>query len=225
MTRPTEYSVSGPRPPRSGAAVPVPPARRTQCAWTDSREAPLELGNQVARLGDVEGAGRDEQDVVGAYVAVARLHGRALDDRQQIALHPFARDIGSRALAALAGDLVDLVDEDDAVILNAVERLVHHVVHIHELLQLFVDQDAARLVQVHGAPLFLFGNQLLNHFAEVDVRSFHSLRRLHHLQHREALLLHLDLDVALLELPFLQLGAQLLTRPAAPLVGLGLRLG
>src|SRR5213594_769673 len=52
--------------------------------------------------------------------------------------------------------------------------------------------------------------QELIHFTEVDVRPFHPLRRLHHLQHREALLLYFDLDIALFELPFLQLRAQLL---------------
>src|SRR6266571_5259925 len=54
---------------------------------------------------------------------------------------------------------------------------------------------------MHRAALFLFRNQLLNHFTEVDVRPFHPLRRLHHFQHREVLLLHLDLDIVLLELP------------------------
>jgi len=46
-------------------------------------------------------------------VPVARLHRRAFDDRQQVALHAFARHVGARALAALPRDLVDLVDEDE----------------------------------------------------------------------------------------------------------------
>src|SRR6266700_1147559 len=74
---------------------------------------------------------------------------------------------------------------------------------------------------MHRAALLLFRNQLLNHFTEVDVRPFHPLRRLHHLQHREVLLLHLDLDVALLELPLFQLLAQLLARAAPPLLRSG----
>src|SRR6267378_541066 len=189
------------------------------------REAALQLRNQIARLGDVKRAGRDEQDVIGADVAIARLHGRAFDDRQQVALHALTGDVGTRTLATLAGDLVDLIDEDDAVVLDAVERLVHYVVHVHELLQLFVDQDPARLVQMHGPALFLFGYQLLNHFAEIDVRPFHPLRRLHHLEHGEVLLLDFDFDVALLELPVLQLRAQLLARAPAPFVGLRLGLG
>src|SRR5436190_11509977 len=189
------------------------------------REAPLQLRNQIARLGNVKCAGGDEQDVIGAHVAVARLHGRAFDDRQQVALHAFARDVGPGALAALAGDLVDLVDEDDAVVLDAVERFVHDVVHVDELLQLFVDQNAARLVHVHGPAFLLFGDQLLNHFAEIDVRPFHPLRRLHHFEHGKVLLLDFDLDVALLQLAVLELGPQLLARAPAPFVGFGLGLG
>ena len=42
---------------------------------------------------------------------------RALDQRQQVALHPLAGDVGAAGLGAGA-DLVDLVDEDDAVLLD-----------------------------------------------------------------------------------------------------------
>ena len=45
----------------------------------------------------------------------------ALDQRQQIALHALAADIGAAGLGAGA-DLVDLVDEDDAVLLHRVKR-------------------------------------------------------------------------------------------------------
>ena len=60
-------------------------------------EAALQLGDQVAGLGDVEGAGGDEQDVVGAHEAVARVDGGAFDDRQDVALHAFAADVGAVA--------------------------------------------------------------------------------------------------------------------------------
>ena len=53
-------------------------------------QAALELGDEVGRLGDVERAGGDEQNVVGANHAVARVDGGAFDDRQNVALHAFA---------------------------------------------------------------------------------------------------------------------------------------
>ena len=65
-----------------------------------NREAPLQLGNQIARLRDVEGSGGDEEDVVGAHRAELGLHRRALDDREDVALDALARDVG--AVAALA---------------------------------------------------------------------------------------------------------------------------
>src|SRR5258708_3882201 len=47
-------------------------------------ETALQLRDQIARLGDMERAGGDEQDMIGAHEAVARLHRGSLDDRQQI---------------------------------------------------------------------------------------------------------------------------------------------
>ena len=82
------------------------------------REASLELRDEVRRLRQVEGSRRDEQDVVRADHPVLRVDGGALDDRQDVALDSLAADV--RAVRPLpAGDLVDLVDEDDARLLNA----------------------------------------------------------------------------------------------------------
>ena len=86
------------------------------------RKAALQLGNQVGGLGDVEGAGRDEQNVVGAHHAVLGVDGRALDDRQDVALHAFAAHVGP-VPALAAGDLVDLVQEDDAGLFHALHAI------------------------------------------------------------------------------------------------------
>ena len=59
------------------------------------REAPLQLGDQVRRLRQVERARRDEQDVVGLDHPVLGRDRRALDERQQVALHALARDVGA----------------------------------------------------------------------------------------------------------------------------------
>ena len=87
-----------------------------------NRKPALQLRHQVAGLGAVKGAGGDEQHVVGLHVAVSGLHGRAFDDRQQIALHALPRNIGPFAFAG--HDLVDLVDEDDAQVLGQFDRLL-----------------------------------------------------------------------------------------------------
>jgi hypothetical protein len=48
---------------------------------------------------------------------------RALDQRQQIALHAFAADIGAARILPGA-DLVDLVEKDDAVLLDRASAAV-----------------------------------------------------------------------------------------------------
>ena len=85
------------------------------------RQPSLQLGNQVRRLRQVKRARRDEQDVVGLDHPVLRRDRRAFDERQQVALHALARHVGAVRVGA-RGDLVDLVDEDDAVLLGRCER-------------------------------------------------------------------------------------------------------
>ena len=65
----------------------------------------------------MESARRDEQDMIGLHAAVLGRDGGAFDQRQQIALHAFARYVAADAAVARA-DLVDLVEKDDAVILD-----------------------------------------------------------------------------------------------------------
>jgi hypothetical protein len=104
------------------------------------REAALELGDQVRRLADVEGAGGEEEDVVGAHHAVLGRDRRPLDDRQQVPLHPLAGDV--RPAAAFApGDLVDLVEEDDAALLHPVAGLPGHLLAVDQLVGLLLDED------------------------------------------------------------------------------------
>ncbi|CSB00470.1 Uncharacterised protein [Vibrio cholerae] len=47
----------------------------------------------------------------------------AFNQRQQIALHPFTRNIGTRDFSTLT-DFVDFIDKHDAVIFDIVNRLL-----------------------------------------------------------------------------------------------------
>src|SRR5215469_9419265 len=58
-----------------------------------NRQAALQLGDQVGGLGDMEGAGGNKQNVVRTNHSVARVDGGAFDNRQNVALHAFARNI------------------------------------------------------------------------------------------------------------------------------------
>src|SRR5205085_12408618 len=84
-------------------------------------KAALKLWHQVARLGFVKCAGRDEQDVLRADVTVAGLNVRPFDDWQQIALHALPGNISP---ARVAGhDLVQFVNEDDAQIFRQLDTV------------------------------------------------------------------------------------------------------
>ena len=92
----------------------------------------------------MERARGDEQDVVGLHRPVFRADRGALDERQEVALHAFAADIGADALGAGA-NLVDLVEEHDAVVLDRLDRLLHDLIVVEELVELVLDQRPRRI--------------------------------------------------------------------------------
>src|SRR5437773_2213039 len=173
------------------------------------RKPALQLGDQVRRLGDVEGAGGDEQHVVGADHPVLGRDRRALDDRQQVALHPFARDVRAVAGALASGHLVELVQEHDARVLDAADGLGDDLLHVDELGGLLLGEDPARLGDADAPALRPRGHHVREHVLEVDAHLLHALAR-EDLEHRHGLLLGLQLDHALVETPGAQLRAQLL---------------
>ena len=116
-------------------------------------------------------------------------------------------------MPALApGDLVDLVDEDDPGLLDALDRGARHGVHVDELLLLFLRQRYERVrhreLPLPGAAL----EEPRQHVLDVDV-DFLDRRAGDDLEGREALLAHVDLDLLLIEPAVAQLLAQLLARP------------
>ena len=114
------------------------------------RQAALQFGQQVGRFGDVERARGDEQYVVGFHRAVFGRDGGALDQRQQIALHAFARHIGPTGIGAGA-DLVDLVYEHDAAFLHRFQRGAVDGFIVQQLVGLFADQHVVAFGDGHLA--------------------------------------------------------------------------
>ena len=118
-------------------------SRPSASSSTRIGKRPCSSGIRSRRLRDVERAGGDEEDVIRLHHAVLRVDRRPFDDRQDVALHAFAADV--RAVAALAaGDLVDLVDEDDPRLLHAIDRRAGDGVHVDQLLFLFLRQRLER---------------------------------------------------------------------------------
>src|SRR5262245_64685151 len=100
----------------------------------------------------MEGTGSDKQDVIGAYETVACIDSRAFDNRQNIALNTFTAHVWPVAGFA-AGDLVDFIEEDNSVVLDALDREPRHLVHVDKLLLLFLDQLLDRFSNLHFALL------------------------------------------------------------------------
>ncbi len=137
------------------------------------RKPSLEFGHQVRRLAAVEGTGGDEEDVVGLDRTIFGGDGRPLDDRQEVALNALARDVGSATAAAVvAGDLVDLVDEDDPRLLGERYRGLVNLLGVDQVLGLMGEQDRPGLGHGHGPVPGRPGHDLLEHALEVHLHLF-----------------------------------------------------
>jgi len=172
-------------------------------------KSPLQLGDEIARLGDMKGAGGDEEDVMRFDRPILGGDGRALDDRQDVALHALARNVGSAALLA-AGDLVDLVDEDDAALFGAPDGLPSHAIHVHQLARLLVGQRLERVLHLHFLAMLLLGHETVEHALQLAGQLLHALTAegSHEGRCRALSLAHLQLDLAVVESAGAELGAQ-----------------
>src|SRR5271166_3078837 len=180
-------------------------------------EAPLQLGNQVAGLRNMEGASGDEENVIGPHHSVARVHGRAFDDGQDVALHTFARNV--RSVSAFApGYLVDLVEEDDARVLHSLHRDARHLVHVHQALLLFLDEVLEGLADLHLPFLGALAEDVGQDVLHVDVHLLDALVG-DDLERGHRFFPDVQLDYALVELAFAQLLTKLLARARARLGG------
>src|SRR5687768_6528531 len=173
------------------------------------RQAPLQLGDQVRGAGEMEGAARDEKDVIRADHAVLGGDGRALDQGQQVALHALAGDVGALQLSA-ARDLVDLVDEDDAVLLDRGERLEADLLLVHELGGLLLGDEAQRLADAQLPALAPPAAHVREHALDLLRELLHP-RRGEDL-HGAAALRDVDLDLLVVELALAQHLAETLAR-------------
>src|SRR5262249_154526 len=161
-------------------------------------EAALKFGNEIAGLGDVKRPGGDEQDVIGAHHAVARIHGGAFDDGKDVALYTFAGDVGA-VTAFASGDLVDLVEEDDAGVFHAIDGHAGNLIHVDKALLFFLDEVLEGLVDLHF-PLFSFlPEDVGQHVFDVDVHLFDALVG-DDFEGRERTFAHVDFDHAVVKL-------------------------
>ena len=159
----------------------------------------------------MEGTRGDEEDVVGLHHAVARRDGGALHERQQVALHALARDIGSLHFRA-ARDLVDLIEEHDAVLLRIGKRAALQLVVVHQARRLLLGEDLGRLADPHAPQPAAAATQVGEHALDLRGELLHARRRED--LHLRARCGDLDVDLLFVELAFAQPLAEFLARGA-----------
>src|ERR1700722_13138127 len=156
----------------------------------------------------MEGARGDKKNMVGLHRAMLGGHRGAFDQRQQIALHALARYVGAHAAFA-AADLVDLVEEYDAVVLDGLDRFLGELIVVEQLVGFLVDQDVVGLVHGDSARLGAAAAELAENIAD---RNGPHLRAGHagnvEQRHAAAGGLYLDFDLLVVELARAQLFAE-----------------
>ena len=118
-----------------------------------------------------------------------------------------------------ARDLVDLINENDAVLLRLFYGLADHIVHVDQLFGFLLYQDAPCFAHFDAAVLLLFRNEPAHHFIQVDVNS----KGKHGVASR-AVLFDFDLNKFFFQLPCTELCGDFLP-PCAVLCLFFLRLG
>jgi hypothetical protein len=181
-------------------------------------KSPLQLGDEILGLGHVEGARGDEEHVVGLERTVLGRHRRALHDGQKIALHALARNVGAVAAGLAAGHLVELVDEDDAILLGPANRLLGDAIHVDELADFLLGE---RLQGLGNAEAAVLGAVVLGkHVLQVEHHVFHAGAG-EDIGERLSALAGVDLDHLVVELALAQQAAQILARGRLGRRGLG----
>ncbi len=139
-------------------------------------EAALHFGDEVSDFGDVKGSSGDKEDVIGANHAVFCVDGGAFDEGEQVALYAFAGDIGAVG-GFTSGDLVDLVEEDDAGLFDALECVFGDLLHVDHFLGLFLGKDLACFGDFEFSSFGALGEEVAEHIFEVDAHFFESVGR------------------------------------------------
>src|SRR6476661_8321099 len=117
-----------------------------------------------------------------------------------------------------AGNLIDIVEENDASVFHAVDRHTRDLVHIDEPLLLFLDQVLERLVDLHLPLLSALAKDVRQHVFDVDVHLLYALVR-DNFERRKIALASFDFYGAVVKLAFAQLLAKFLTGPGIRIPG------
>ncbi len=110
-----------------------------------------------------------------------------------------------------AGDFVDFVDEDDAHLLGALDGHARDLIHVEEFVFFFLDQIFEGVGDAHLALLFLLAEHAGQHVFQIDVHLLDALVG-DDFEAWHLAFAHFDVDHALIEFAFAELGAELFAR-------------
>src|ERR1700730_2657911 len=100
----------------------------------------------------MEGAGCDEQNMVGFDRSVFGRDRGAFDERKEIALHALARDIAAKTPFTRA-NLVDLIEKHNPIVFDLAKRLLNDLILIDHLVAFFDNERSLRVPYRHAARL------------------------------------------------------------------------
>ena len=104
--------------------------------------------------------------MVGSYGSILRHYSRSLHYGKYVTLHTFPGNIGTMGRPFLC-NLIDLVEEYNPHLLHPFNGILHHFVHIDELVTLLLLEYFAGFLHRNLFPFFLFGEYVAEHIGEV----------------------------------------------------------
>src|SRR6202041_2871818 len=128
---------------------------------------------------------------------------------QQVALHAFARHVRAHGFLP-AGDLVDFVDEHDAVLFGVLDGAQFHFFFIDHLGRFLIDQELQRLLDLEFAGTRASPAQILEHALQLLGHFLHARRSHDFYTDRHGA--NFDFDLAIVQLAFAQHFAKALPR-------------
>ena len=152
---------------------------------------------------------RDEQHVIRLDGPVLGIHRATFHQRQQVALHALARHVGAGRFLA-PRDLVDFVDEHDAVLLGVVHCARLEFVFIDHFRRFLIDQELQCFLDLELALAAAAAAQVLKHPLQLLRHFLHARGR--HDFHAHRCRAHLDFDLAIVEFALAQHLAETLSR-------------
>ena len=99
--------------------------------------------------------------------AVLCCHRTSFDNRKEISLDAFSGHV--RAVSAVSAcNFVNLIQKNNSVLLDLLDRMADDLVHIHKVQGLFLSQNLQGFRNRYFAPFFAFGHHAAEHVLKID---------------------------------------------------------